>query len=165
MQTQEAEAVNTYNKQDDFAVRSTLIFPSYTGYRNQDPFGVLKKSPLSDSAPTALMSPFRSNPPSSYLNPSGKDSITPRHSPLPSRYSPMLNPNRDRRVQSVQPRVFERRLGNSRRGSIESGGFDSDLESENEETTPNIEAPPMDLTNFTSGKLVFKIKEKRKQQV
>jgi len=82
------------------------------------------------------------------------DSITPRHSPLPSRYSPMLNASRDRRVQAVQPKVFERRLDDSRRrGSIESGGFDSDLESDSEETRPDSDNEVEFSNNIvTSGK-------------
>ena len=152
MQTQEAETVNSYNKQDDSAARSTLIFPSYSGYRNQDPFGVSKKTTVMNTTPTAFVSPFRSNP-GSFLNSSGSNTLGPKSSPLPSRYSPMLNSSRDHRIQTVQPRVFERRLANSRRESVESGGFNSDLESDTDEAEQNSVSSEIPVPNIiTSGK-------------
>ena len=145
MQTQEAETINSFNKQDDSAARATLIFPSYSGYRNQDPFGAVKKNSTKDFAPTALVSPVqntRFNP----SNSSGKvDLLSSRYSPLPSRYSPMLTPNRDRRSPA---RVF-RHLDRS--GSLESGGFDSDLESENGDSETQTEINTSELHNRTGA--------------
>uniref|UniRef100_H2Y7I3 Uncharacterized protein n=1 Tax=Ciona savignyi TaxID=51511 RepID=H2Y7I3_CIOSA len=98
----ESEPITRYDERKNSTGASTLIFPSYSGYRSFDGFGkgITRRTSGSHWAPTARVTPIQATPtiatPELVRN-AAVELFERRGSPRVTRYSAMLTPNLPRR--------------------------------------------------------------------